>query len=332
MTQSSPQNPRPFDRMPDGRQVDRVTLQDGPLTATVLTMGAIIHDLRLEGVDHPLVLGCPDIATYLGAGRYLGAIVGRCANRIGNGAFRLEGQDHQVDRNFRGRHCLHGGSVGTDAQLWQITDLTAASVTLGLTLPDGDMGFPGTMQITARIMVDNSTLSIVLSATTDRATPCNLTHHGYFNLKGSDSIAAHVLQVAADHYLPVDDDLIPTGEVASVAGTPFDFRRPRPVGMSGYDHNLCLSPEPQALRPVALLAAPEGLSMEILTTACGLQVYDGAQLDRVPGLEGRIYDAHAGMALEAQGWPDAVNHPGFPDTILYPGQRYSQTICYRFSR
>lgn len=322
----------PAGRLPDGREVQAVTLQGGGLTARVLTLGAIVQDLRLAGVAHPLVLGCPDVADYLDKGRYFGAIVGRCANRIAHGRFRLKGQDHQTDLNFRDRHSLHGGAQGTDLQLWRIGAQAPDAVALTLVLPDGHMGFPGAMQITARIALQDGALCFDLSATTDRATPCNLTHHGYFTLDGAASIAGHRLTVAADHYLPVDDDLIPTGRIAPVAGTAFDFRQPRPVLPGPYDHNLCLSDGPRPLRPVATLGVQDGVQMTILTTACGLQVYDGAHLAGVPGLEGRIHGPHAGIALEAQAWPDAPNRPEFPDVILQPGQTWRQITQYRFAR
>ncbi|CAM3273858.1 aldose epimerase family protein [Paracoccus nototheniae] len=321
----------PAGHLPDGREVQVMTLKGGGLTARVLTLGAIVQDLRLDGIAHPLVLGCPDVADYLDRGRYFGAIVGRCANRIAQGRFRLDGQDHQSDLNFRGRHTLHGGSQGTDLQLWQIGALFPDAVTLTLDLPDGHMGFPGTLRITARIALQDGALCFDLSATTDRATPCNLTHHGYFTLDGAASIAGHRLSVAADHYLPVDDDLIPTGQIAPVADTPFDFRHSRPVLPGPCDHNLCLSDGPRPLRTAATLTGQSGLAMTILTTACGLQVYDGAHLADVPGLEGRTYGPHAGIALEAQGWPDALNRPDFPDMILQPGATWQLTTQYRFT-
>ncbi|TGN67163.1 galactose mutarotase [Paracoccus liaowanqingii] len=317
--------------LPDGREVQRITLRDGRLTAHVLTLGAIVQDLRLDGVDHPLVLGCPDIADYLDRGKYFGAIVGRCANRIAGGRFRLDGQDHQVDLNFRGRHCLHGGSQGTDLLLWQVVELTPGSVILRLMMEDGHMGFPGRMRITARITLRDDTLRFDLTASADRATPCNMTHHGYFALDGQGGVAGQTLRIDADHYLPVDDDLIPTGAIVPVEGTAFDFRTPRPLQPGSYDHNLCLSDGPQPLREVAQVTGREGLSMRILTTACGLQIYDGVHLQDVPGLDGQLYGRHAGLALEAQFWPDAVNRSDFPDTVLRPGTTWSQTIAYRFA-
>lgn len=200
------------------------------------------------------------------------------------------------------------------------------------TLPDGDMGFPGTLSVRATIALQDGALCIDIRAETDAPTPCNLAHHGYFNLDGTEDVRFHSLRIAADGYLPVDDDLIPLGEAAPVAGTRFDLRRTRPIGPGGYDHNFCLSDGPVAPRAVADLVGQTGISMRIETDQPGLQAYDGAHFDGVEGLEGRRYGPFAGLALEPQGWPDAVNRPGFPDTILRPGRVYRQHTAYRFSR
>lgn len=322
--------PKGFGILPDGREVRAITLRGGGLTARVLTLGAIVQDLRLDGVDHPLVLGCPDPADYLGKGRYFGAIVGRFANRIGGARFDIDGTEYRTDPNFRDAHTLHGGSQGTDVDLWQIDAFAADRVTLSLTLPDGHMGFPGRMQITAQIGLADGALTFTLLARADKATPCSLTHHGFFDLDGTGDIRNHHLMIAADHYLPVNHDLIPTGDIAPVTGTAFDFRQPRLIGDAGYDHNLCLSDGPQAIRPVAVLTGANGLSMRVESTACGLQFYDGAYMDGVPGLDGRVYGPNAGLALEAQSWPDAPNQPHFPDAILRPGRIWSETTRYRF--
>ncbi|SDE23778.1 aldose 1-epimerase [Paracoccus isoporae] len=318
--------------LPDGRPVRGITLEGGGLRARVLTLGAIVQELRLDGIDHPLVLGSPDIAAYLGEMRYVGAIVGRYANRIGQGRFSLGGEDFQTDRNFLDRHTLHGGSDGTDCQIWEVRSHRRDRVTLGLSLPDGHMGFPGHLNLTAQFTLADATLTITLSARSDAATPCSLAHHGYFDLDGGGDIRGHRLSIAAERYLPVDDDLIPTGEIAAVAGTRFDFRQAREIGPGGYDHNFCLSDAPRTLRPVARLTGQGGLAMQVETTACGLQLYDGAHLSGLPGLEGRIYETHAGVALETQFWPDAPNRPDFPDPILRPGDVFSETTRYRFAR
>lgn len=319
-----------FGALPDGRAVEAVTLTSGRLTAWVLTLGAIVQDLRLAGVAHPLVLGSPDVAGYLGPARYFGAVVGRFANRIGGARFALDGRTFHTDPNWRGRHTLHGGADGMDLQLWRIMAAAPDRVTLACTLPDGHMGFPGTLSAQAEIALSGDALHLDLSAETDAPTPCSLTHHGFFDLDGEGDIRGHRLTIAADHYLPVDDDLIPTGRIAPVAGTDFDFRGGRVIVDRGYDHNFCLSDGPRPLRPVARLEGTGGLAMQVETTACGLQFYDGAYMAGVPGLEGRHYGPRAGLALETQGWPDAPNRPAFPSAILRPGQRYRETTLYRF--
>lgn len=316
--------------LPDGREVQHITLRGGTLRAQVLSLGAIVQDLRLEGVAHPLVLGAPDIATYLGPARYFGAIVGRFANRIGGAGFDLDGQNWQTDPNFLDRHTLHGGAEGMDVQIWDIGALDESSVTLTLCLPDGHMGFPGEFLATARIALTDNALSFDLSATCDAPTPCSLAHHGFFDLDGRGDIRNHRLRIAADHYLPVDKQLIPDGKISAVAGTDFDFRQSRPIGNAGYDHCFCLSDAPAPLRPVAWLTGESGLDMRVETTACGLQFYDGAYMRDVPGLEGRSYGPHAGLALETQHWPDAPNRPDFPCAILRPGQTYRETTRYVF--
>lgn len=319
-----------FGTLPDGGEVHRLELRSGAMTAHVLTMGAIVQELRLDGVGHPLVLGSPDLAGYLGPARYFGALVGRFANRIGHGRFQLNGRDYQTDTNFLDRHTLHGGSNGSDRQIWRIKEQKSDAVSLVLTLPDGHMGFPGNLRICADIALSGDALSITAMARTDAPTPCSFAHHGYFDLDGKGDIRNHRLSIDAAKYLETDADLIPTGRALDVEGTDFDFREPRQIGRTGYDHNFCLSDEPQPLRQVARLTGESGLAMQVETTACGLQFYDGAYMQDVPGLDGRRYGPHAGLALEAQHWPDAPNHHGFPDAILQPGEVYSERVIYRF--
>lgn len=319
-----------FGTLPDGRDVHCISLQSGRLSAKILTLGAIVQDLRLAGVDHPLILGSSDVAGYLGPARYFGAIVGRFANRIGGARFALDDKTYHTDPNFRSRHSLHGGTEGIDAHIWQVRSCAPDRARLTLELPDGHMGFPGAMRIAAEISMIEDGLSFCLSARTDATTVCSLAHHGFFDLDGRGDIRNHSLMIDAEHYLPVDGDLIPTGEIRPVAGTDFDFRCSRRIGSAGYDHNFCLSDGQRPLRPVATLTGESGLSMRVETTACGLQFYDGAYMQDVPGLDGRRYGAHAGLALETQLWPDAPNQPGFPDAALRPGQVYSETTIYRF--
>ena len=313
-----------------------IEISSEALTARFLPMGAILRDLRLAGHDAPMVLGLADEAHYPEHSNYMGATAGRVANRIGGARFVLDGVTHRTDPNFRGRHTLHGGSRGTGKRAWDVVEAGAGTVTFGIDLADGEMGFPGAMRATARFSVAGATLRIDYEATCDAPTVCNLAHHTYWNLDGTDDLRHHVLTVDADRYLPVDDDLIPTG-VAPVDGTRFDFRGGRRLGGRDddrplLDHNLCLSDGRVALREVGTLRSERsGVTMTIATTEPGLQVYDGAKLATpVPGLDGRTYRARAGTALEPQGWPDAPNRPDFPSVALRPGDTYRQTTTFAF--
>lgn len=315
--------------MPDGRAVGRVTLTGGGLTARLLCFGSVLQDLRLEGHAPPLVLGFETFDDYLAHSPYFGATVGRCANRIANAAFRLQGTAYRVDPNFVGRHHLHGGSAGIGTRLWTLSEWSETAAEFTITLADGEMGYPGRMRASVRYaLMPGGVLDVRMTARTDAPTLCNLAHHSYFNLSGEADILGHRLSVDAAQYLPVDADLIPRGEIAPVGGTPFDFRRSTLLrdacGAARIDHNLCLSRERRAIRDVATLSSG-GVTMTIRTTEPGLQVYDAATLDiPAPGLGGRRMAAHAGLALEPQVWPDAIHHPDWPQPILHPGETYVQ--------
>ncbi len=324
-----------FGQTPSGEPVHRITLRGGDLTAKVLTFGATVQDLRLEGYDHPLVLGAETLEPYWGDMRYAGALVGRYANRISNGRFSIDGTDYQVSQNFLGKHCLHGGERGSDQMIWSIERLEASCATLSLVIPDGHMGFPGEMQVRAEIsLCEDNALQFEISATTTKTTPCCFTHHGYFNLDGSDDITSHKLQVFAGTYLLVDDELIPTGEQQEMNGSCFDFRASEVIGRRGLDHNFCLAGAQRVITPAARLSSDiSGLSLTVQTTEAGLQIYDGAHFPKkgLLGLEGRIYGPRAGIAMEAQTWPDAPNGVGFPCAVLRPGHLYSQQTRYQFA-
>ncbi|MDX1742124.1 MAG: aldose epimerase family protein [Ruegeria sp.] len=326
----------PFGTLPDGTPVEQVSIVGGGLTAHILTYGATVQDLRLDGLEHPLVLGAPELEPYLGSMTYFGAIVGRFANRIADGRFSIGGTKHHVPANWLGRHALHGGPVGTGQKVWRIGALTTDSLRLDLTLPDGDMGFPGEMSVSAQFFLGgDGDLAIDIQAQTDAPSPCSFAHHGHFNLDGGADITNHLLQIDAQSYLPVDDDLIPTGEVAAVAGTRFDFRTARKLGSRGIDHNFCLSNGRLPLRPVVeLRSSKSGISMCVETTEPGLQIYDGAYIPKegLLGLDDRLYGPFAGIAMETQSWPDAPNRPDFPSSILRPGETYSHQTRYRFQR
>lgn len=326
-----------FGQMPDGTPVQRIRLIGGGLTAHVLTYGTVLQDLRLEGHAAPLVLGFADFPSYLKHSRYFGATAGRCANRIRDGHLELDGQTYQLDRNFLGKHALHGGAVSMGKQLWTLEDHAMDWAAFSIVLEDGHMGYPGRLK--ARVtyaLLPGGVLDVQMEATTDAPTLCNMAHHSYWCLDDSGSAADHLLQVEADHYLPVDEELIPTGEVAAVAGTGFDFRTAAPVSQVGslFDHNFCLSRQRGLIRPVALLrSAASGVGLELRTTEPGLQVYDGAKLDiPVPGLDGQKMGAHAGIAIEPQVWPDAPNNPDFPQAVLRPGETYRQHSQFKISK
>ncbi|HEY8595375.1 MAG TPA: aldose epimerase family protein [Devosiaceae bacterium] len=331
-----------FGQAPEGGDVHLVEISGGGLTARVMTWGAVIQDLRLAGHRPPLVLGFDRFTDYPAHSRYFGAIAGRYANRIANGRFTLDGETFEVERNQAGRHHLHGGTAGTGKRLWRIEDHGADFVRLAVDLPDGEMGYPGNLAVGCTYTLTRpGVLAVELTAKTDRATLCNLAQHSYFNLEdgGATDVLDHQVDIDAQSYIPVDGDSIPTGEIASVAGSPFDFREPRPIRFEvggeaiGYDHNFCLAPARRNIQRVAGVRAPHsGVEMQVWTTEPGIQFYTGQKLDTpVPGLTGRPYGPFAGLCFEPQVWPDSPNHANFPSAILRPGQTYRQETQYRFS-
>ncbi|MBO6757196.1 MAG: galactose mutarotase [Roseibium sp.] len=323
--------------MPDGKEVGRIFLKGDGLTASFLTYGTVLQDLRLDGHAAPLVLGFESFAPYLTKSPYFGATAGRCANRIRDGHLQIDGKSFQLDRNFLNKHALHGGTVSMGKRCSEVRDRSENSAIFTITLKDGEMGYPGVLKAEARFaLLPGGVLNIVYTATTDAPTVCNLAHHSYFNLDGGATILNHDLKVFADHYLPVDEELIPTGEIRPVAGTAFDFRQPAPVSRASatgiVDHNFCTAKERTELREVARLRSRASrVSLTCSSTEPGLQVYDGAKINiDHPGLAGLKMGAHAGLALEPQIWPDAVHHAGFPSPVLRPGETYRQHTQYTF--
>ena len=323
--------------MPDSTVVLRVELQGGGLKAAFLTCGASLQDLRLDGHAPPLVLGLNNLDDYLNHSRYFGATVGRCANRIARGDFALDGLHYRLDQNYLGRHHLHGGSHGTGALNWTLVELDHHRVLMDCILPNGHMGYPGELHLEAEFsLLEGGVFDIQYRATTDLPTLCNIAHHSYFNLTGGDDLTGHTLRINADRITVPDAELIMTGELRDLEGHLFDFRQPRDLGAWDpnrlIDHNFCLSDAATEIREVAELATHE-LSMRIRTTEPGLQVYDGSKLSiEAPGLDGRIYGPYAGIALEPQNWPDAINHAHFPDAVLRPGKIYRQHSQFVFMK
>lgn len=319
---------------------------DGGLRLTLLTYGARLMQLwvpdRAGGLAD-VVLGHDSLTDYQTQGGYLGATCGRFANRIAGGQFWLDGARHQLALN-EGPNQLHGGPRGFDGVVWAIADHSDSHVTFTHTSPDGDMGYPGSVNLRCTYRIDGLRLTIEMTATTDAPTVVNLAHHSYFNLagQGSGEVLGHSLQIASRHYLPVDASLIPIGAVLPVTGTPFDFTQARPIGhalpgQGGFDHCFCLS-DPLArtdgplLRPcLTLMDIASGRRLRLSANAPGLQVYTGAHFAGTPGKAGATYGRFAGVALETQGFPDAPNHPQFPSARLDPGQTYQHLMLCDFT-
>jgi len=318
--------------------LQRVTLANGTLAATILTRGAILQDLRLAGVPHALTVGSPDPAAYVGPLRYFGAVVGPVANRITRGRARLGPQDHAFERNDHGTHTLHGGATGTHAQDWEIDIVRPDRLCLALALPDGLGGFPGNRTLAADYALTGpDTLELTLTAATDADTWLNLAHHGFWNLDGRPDLTGHRLWIAADDYLPTDARAMVTGEVAPVTGTPFDFRTARPIGPGTdprLDHNFCLAPARRAPAHVLTLTGASGRALEVSTSETGVQVYDAGGFDGGGARDhaGRPVGAFCGLAIEPQGWPDAPNRPAFPSVRVPAGMAIRQITRWRFRR
>ena len=309
--------------------------------AKILTYGAVLRDLVVPGPAGPqrVVLGLNTIEDYVQHSPSFGAIPGRVANRIAHGRFTLDGVAYELQRKPGDAHTLHGGPKGFGKRVWKLGEHTEHSVTLTLTSADGDMGFPGELQATCIYrFVEPATLRVELSAVSDKATLVNLTQHAYFNLDGSPDILDHELELGCAFYTPGDAELIPTGEILSVAGGAYDFLKSRPIRNGGgvnYDTNFVVSGVlgPDNLAFVARLKSPKnGVTLELRSTEPGVQLYDAAKLNvPVPGLDGVRYGAHAGVCLEPQAFPDSINRRHFTDTVLRPDQEYQHISEFRFS-
>jgi len=329
--------------------IETITIARGGYRAELLTLGAALRRLEVPGRDGScanVVLGYRDLDEYRAHPRFYGVIAGRYANRISGARFSLDGKEYRLPAN-NGANSLHSGPGGFDVQDWKVEARDAHSVTFALISPHGDHGFPGNLHVRARYAIEADGLTIALRATTDRATIVNLTNHAYFNLAGESSgasVLGHILQIPASQITPVDAALIPTGELRSVDGTPFDFRTPKPVGRDidaadpqlelghGYDHNFVLVGAAGTIRRIATLFDPEsGRVMEVHSTEPGVQLYTGNHLaNGAPGTGGGAYPARGGLCLEPQKFPDSPNKPDFPTARLDPGQEYRHDMAFRF--
>jgi aldose 1-epimerase len=318
----------PFGVTAQGEAVQRITLGGHGLTVSVLTWGAVLQGVWLEGVARSLTLGSERLSDYEGAMRYHGSLIGPVVNRFSGAKVVSGGRTLRFEANQDGKHCLHSGSAGTHLKVWRLVEATEDAVRLELDLPDGEGGFPGNRRVAATFRVEGVSLHLHVHVTTDAVTPVNFANHSYWNLDGKETWAGHRLWVAADRYLPTTGDFTPTGEIVPVAGGEMDFRVARKVepGSPLFDNCFCLGDGPGPLREVLRLSGQSGIGMSVSTTEAGVQVYDGRNAYR-PGR-----GPHEGLAIEAQGWPDAPNHAGFPPIDLSPGQDYEQHTVWRFSR
>ena len=343
-----------FGTTADGQAVGVYTFTNaGGVEIKAMTYGGVITSLRVPdraGRMGDIVLGFDRLDGYLKDPPYFGAIIGRYGNRIGKAQFALDGKTYKLVANNGPNH-LHGGVKGFDKVIWHaepIENAEGVGVAFTRTSPDGEEGYPGNLTVrVSYLLTDRNELIVEYHATTDKATPVNLTQHSYFNLagEGSGDILGHQLSINADRYTPVDDTLIPTGQLAPVQGTPFDFRKPAAIGArinqdnpqlkngQGYDHNWVLNRTAgTGLQLAARVVEPKtGRTLEIRTTEPGIQFYSGNFLDgTITGKGGHVYERRSGFCLETQHYPDSPNKPAFPSTILRPGQEYSAKTVFTF--
>ena len=335
-----------FGATPDGRLVDVWTLRAGGYAAQVLTYGGILRSLTVPapGGSRDIVLGCETLEDYEKQDKYFGALVGRVANRIGGAAFELNGKSYHLAANS-GPNCLHGGVRGFNQAVWQAREVDG-SLVLTHVSPDGDEGFPGTLEVRVTYsLTADGVLRLDYWAKSDADTLCNLTNHSYFNLLGHDAgtLAGQQVDIFADAITQTDENSTPTGALLPVEGTPFDLRRPRDFleGLAmdhpqlalgnGYDHNFALHTAPVSPLSLAARVSGGGLVLECLTTQPGLQLYTANYLDGTPGKGGASYGPRSAFCLETQSWPDAIHHASFPSPVLRAGELYRHTTVYRVS-
>ena len=352
MSQSAPVS-TPFGTLQDGRAVAIHTLTNAKgVEVRIMDYGAAIVSWKTpdrSGKTADIVLGFDTLAEYEKPHPFFGVIAGRYANRIAKGKFTIDGQEYQLPVN-NGPNSLHGGKKGFDKKLWSVKSASlqdgVPTLVLAYTSPDGEEGYPGKLDCQVSYSLnDKNELAIRYTATTDKPTVVNLTNHSYFNLGGDGSgpVTSHIARFYCSRFTPTDKDLIPTGKIDDVTGTPLDFLQPAPIGArigetsfppiaygGGYDHNFIIDGTPGTLRPAALITDPAtGRTLECLTTEPAVQLYTANGMSGVPGKSGHTYGKYGGFCLETQHYPDSPNQPEFPSTVLRPGSTYQHTCIYR---
>ncbi|WP_295745543.1 aldose epimerase family protein [uncultured Oscillibacter sp.] len=339
---------KPFGVTRDGRAVEEIVLDNGKLRCSLLTYGASLRGLIVPGAAGPVdvALGFESMEAYETQDKFMGAVVGRYANRIAGGRFTLDGQDYTLARNDGENH-LHGGPEGFFSKVWNAELCGENGVAFSCESRDMEEGYPGFLKVSVTYRLEDNALRLSYRAVTDRTTICNLTNHAYFNLNGHDAGGAmeQLLTLYASRYTPVGPGSIPTGEIALVEGTPMDFRAPAVIGArigqpfrqlelcSGYDHNWIVDGKAGILRPAAMLeGAKSGIRMEVETTLPGIQFYAGNYMAGCPaGKGGAKYGLRDAVCLETQFFPDTPNHPEFPQCVLRPGEAWEHVTVFRFS-
>lgn len=340
----------PFGATREGVPVEQYTLRAGALSCDVLTYGGALRALRVPdraGNTVDVLLGFDSLEDYQVQKKFMGALVGRFANRIGGASFRLNGRDYPLAANNNVVNHIHGGLVGFDKQVWTVESAETDRLVLSLLSPDGQEGYPGTLKVQVTYALTAEGLRLDYRAQSDRDTLCNLTNHSYFNLAGQDSgpVTGQLIQLCAGHFTPTDKLSIPTGEILPVEGSPMDLRALTPIGAhidedfpqlvlaGGYDHNWVLDGEAGTLRPgTAAYCEATGIRLEMLTTQPGVQFYTGNHLGGcIPGKGGAPYDERWGFCLETQRFPDGPHHDNFPSCVLRAGETYHETTVFRFS-
>ena len=341
-------NRKPFGTTPAGEAVELLELKKGKLSCAVLTLGATLQALTVpdqDGKEVDVVLGYDTAEEYLTQDAYLGAVVGRFANRIAKGKFTLNGKEYTLAVNNGPNH-LHGGIVGYSYRVWTVEELTADRAVLTLDSPDGEEGYPGHVTVKVTYTLLENGLEISYEAESDQDTPCNLTNHAYFNLSGHTcpTVADHLTTLFATHYLPTDDTSIPLGQPAEVANTPMDFRTPKTLGervdddfvqlkqARGYDHCYVVDGPQNLLRQAAQVFSPQtGIQMTAETTLPGVQLYTANYLSDRKGKGGARYSPRSAFCLETQFFPDSPNQPAFPSAILKAGEKFHHVTRFLFS-
>jgi len=326
-----------FGTTSDGRDVHAIEIGSQDLSVNVLTYGAILNDVRLRGVAHPLTLGAPELAAYEGPLASFGALMGPVANRIKDARAEIDGTTHHFEANFQGQHTLHSGSTGTQHQVWEIEKATEHEVSLSLYLSDGLGGFPGNRQVRVLYSVEGATLTMEIAAESDRHTLFSFANHSYWALDSGAQFADHMLTVPAGRYLEVDDALLPTGRILPVDGSAYDARGGLTLTGTNaqfFDLNYCFCDGDRAPHEAARIVGRGGVTLSLETTAPGLQVYDCGTINAAGFAthHGAAYGPYSGLALEAQRWPAASTHSGFPKIHFAPHERFHQLTRWRFQR